>query len=270
MSESSPKNVGEQAAYGYRQLHAMGPSGGSELRYMVYAGVGVALGIVMGTLLAGYSQHSVESPSNHAKVQTSTAVPLKSSSPALKAMDGQAAPSQTAPTQVAQAIAKQPEPVKQAALNASPALQPVVTNSIAKRVSIVHRHRPGHMSLARRRHRQRERVHSRRWRHGHTTAVQVAKAATTVEPPQSVAPTDPFVFMIEGNLTEANYDRSKGLIETYEGESFTVSRGANADGSAELNDFPLSVHYLCNDLGSCSLVLPNGAVLQARQMKSIN
>jgi len=280
MADPSLRTVGDQAAYGYRQLPGVGADGGTEMRSVIFAGVGVALGIVMGTLFASYNHQTATQPAKRVAVQTGTAVPLKSNSQAGKAVQVQASPSpsklspstlsEPAQKQVAEAVTKQVAPVKQGVVKTLPAAKLVATKPVAGRVSAALGQRSGHGALGRRRHRGRERLHSRRWRRSHRRAAPVGKTAAAVRPEQQAKPRETFVFWVEGDVTEANYDPSTGVIETYEGETFKVIEGADAGGFAELNDFPLAVHYRCNQVGSCRLRLPNGSVFPARQLNSFN
>ena len=249
MTENFPRNTGEQGAYGYKQLPSIGPGGGGEFRNIVYAGVGVALGVVVGTLMAGYFQHAATPPPKHETTQARTAVPTRSNAPETKPAPAEAEPNHqaetakaepvAAQTATAQTVGRQQEVVNPALVHPVYAAEISVGKPVAGKASPAQRHLAGQVAHGRRRHRVRERLRSRRWRHSHRRAAPVGKAATAVKPEQQAMPRDAFVFWTEGEVTEANYDPLSGVIETYEGETFKVIGGANSSGSAELNDFPL-------------------------------
>ena len=55
MAEAFQRTHSDRTTYGYRQLPGAGGSGGPELKTLVIAGMGAALGIIVGTILAGSS-----------------------------------------------------------------------------------------------------------------------------------------------------------------------------------------------------------------------
>ena len=71
MAETFRRVVGDQATLGYRQLPSIG-SEGPDLRTLVYAGLGVALGILVGTVMADGSWRTSSPLAQHPIVQASS------------------------------------------------------------------------------------------------------------------------------------------------------------------------------------------------------
>jgi hypothetical protein len=121
--ETYKRAVGESVSQGYRQLPSVGNTRGPELKTIVYAGVGVVMGILVGTFVADGSLripgafsiqpvvHAVASNAAQgthpaakaatAKAQT-TPVPAQAAAAQVQQADGQSktAPGKTAPAQV--------------------------------------------------------------------------------------------------------------------------------------------------------------------------
>lgn len=91
MADAFHRNTGEQAAYGYRQLPGAGPAGGPELKTMVFGTIGVALGIVVGTLLADGSLRSMSPFASHQPVRAGASASAVAGRPSTQ--PGQAGPS---------------------------------------------------------------------------------------------------------------------------------------------------------------------------------
>src|ERR1700679_2165231 len=70
MAESFRRVVGDQATLGYRQLPSIG-SEGPDLKTLVYAGLGVAMGILVGTVMADGSWRQMNLLAQHPSVQAS-------------------------------------------------------------------------------------------------------------------------------------------------------------------------------------------------------
>jgi hypothetical protein len=68
MAETFRRVVGDQATLGYRQLPSIG-SEGPDLKTLVYAGLGVALGILVGTVMADGSWRTLSPLTQHPIVQ---------------------------------------------------------------------------------------------------------------------------------------------------------------------------------------------------------
>jgi hypothetical protein len=63
----------------------------------------------------------------------------------------------------------------------------------------------------------------------------------------------PFVLCIEGDVRVANYDAGSGTIETYERQTYVLNPKAGASGTIPWQDFPINVHYRCDQPGNCTL-----------------
>lgn len=63
-----------------------------------------------------------------------------------------------------------------------------------------------------------------------------------------------YQFSSEGDVTVADFDASKGRIETYEGRTFVIGATAVASATTSLQDSGASVHYRCDQSGSCTLM----------------
>ena len=68
-----------------------------------------------------------------------------------------------------------------------------------------------------------------------------------------VGSTRPASFMIEGDVTVADYDALSGMIETHEGKTFTVAKATDESGALPWTDSLASVHYRCDQSGTCTL-----------------
>ena len=85
MADAFHRNPGDQATYGYRQLPGSGPARGPELKTMVYGTIGVALGIVVGTLIADGSWRSMNPLASHQLVRAGTSAPAVAGRPGTQA-----------------------------------------------------------------------------------------------------------------------------------------------------------------------------------------
>ena len=86
--------------------------------------------------------------------------------------------------------------------------------------------------------------------------------------PKSVAPA-PALFYVEGDDSIALYDASTGTIETNANRVFLIDK-ASAEANA-LNqkavDFPLDMHYRCDQNGNCLLRSRGAGLLHVRQRR---
>lgn len=73
-----------------------------------------------------------------------------------------------------------------------------------------------------------------------------------------------FVVTIEGDETVLDYDASDRVLSTYEGQAFVVDKAADEGSAMQLQDFPSSVHYRCNQASGCTLSHAGGVVAHAR------
>jgi len=295
MTEAINRNLGAPGPYGYKQLPGVGPAGGADMKGVVCAGIGVALGIVVGTLIASgagraanpgapvasvaispnisaSARPAVSTPANppavtpvHPAVTASANPPAVASAnpPVTASVNPAAATGQTTPLQHAAASSRSPHLFVAQKFTAAKA-------SAIRNVSIAHKRRSIHMLAARRRHRGR-RTHSRHRLHTSLRASTIAKLTPKVPEPE-LEPDhahEAFAFTVEGDATEANYNPSAGLIETYEGVTFALDRTASGAGVIALQDYPANIHYRCNQFGNCTLVRAGAVVLSAMRIKEV-
>jgi hypothetical protein len=87
-------------------------------------------------------------------------------------------------------------------------------------------------------------------------------------PPPAVQPVDeaprPAVFMIEGDVTVADYDATAGKIETQEGKTFSISTAAANTVALTWQDSTVNVHYRCDQGGNCTLIHGGVVLTNAR------
>ena len=84
---------------------------------------------------------------------------------------------------------------------------------------------------------------------------------------KSVAPAP--AFYIEGDDSIALYEASTGTIETNANRVFLIDR-ASAEANAlnqKAADFPLDMHYRCDQNGNCLLRTRGGGLLHVRQRR---
>jgi hypothetical protein len=281
---------------------------------MVYATIGVALGIVVGTTLADGSWRSFSPFASHQLVRASSTVPgstarpasntgqaaaLKrqaatQSSPQLSAAQKPAASAPAAAVNLPAAAQTKASPQLSAALapasiKASMPGTPVasaVTRSVAQapaalkvsgvgKPASIHRRWPvrklvgGRSFLSGRR-----KGHGRHRLHAHLKAAVLTKAAiaSKIAPPKTVAPklVDaelPFSFMVEGNVTVANFDSLSGTIDTYEGEAFALDRTASQNSTISWLDYPPDIHYRCDQSWKCTLIHDGVVIVNARRTR---
>jgi 5-enolpyruvylshikimate-3-phosphate synthase len=125
--------------------------------------------------------------------------------------------------------------------------------------------------LAARRRRRGRRTHSRHRLHIPLKASLIAKLTHKIREPE-LEPEhaqETFAFTIEGDATEASYNASAGLIETYEGVTFTLDKTASGAGVIALLDYPANIHYRCNQVGNCTLVRAGAVVLSAMRINQV-
>jgi hypothetical protein len=68
-----------------------------------------------------------------------------------------------------------------------------------------------------------------------------------------LAANPPPKFYIEGEDAIVDYDAGAGIISTRGGKTFTIDKGGAEAASLKGHDFPLHVHYRCDQFGSCTL-----------------
>jgi len=275
MAETFRRGVGDQITLGYRQLPSVG-SEGPDLKTMVYAGLGIALGILVGTVMADGSWRTMNPLAQHRIVQASSSGSGSADRPAVKAAQtpplqaqstthGSPQSSPVLPSHAVQTAADRKAPAVHAASvsrNASGAREASVTREAigarsalgTRRVSAVHRRRPVHGMASWKRHSGRHRALRRhRLRPLRKSAIAAALFPTV----QALKPDDgstASAFTVEGELTVSAYNALTGTIETYEGEAFALPKAASAGGGIQGEGLSNNIHYRCDQFGSCTLM----------------
>jgi hypothetical protein len=95
---------------------------------------------------------------------------------------------------------------------------------------------------------------------------QIADQPQTSETAKTVVlvAAQPASFMIEGDVTVADYDALAGMIETREGKTFTVAKAMDESSGIPWADSLSSVHYRCDQSGNCTLFHGGWSVSNAR------
>jgi hypothetical protein len=75
-------------------------------------------------------------------------------------------------------------------------------------------------------------------------------------------PVAAFTFIVEGDLTVADFDVSTGTVETQEGKNFVLGSASSESSAAFWQDYTGNIHYRCDQSGNCTLfrhgiVVPN-------------
>lgn len=269
------KNPGEQATLGYRPLPSGTPSRGPEMATMVCIIMGAAMGIVTGTVIADGSWRALIPSGLQHSVQASTTVPAPAQAAVAKV--AKAVPVLTADTKAVTAVAPTDnktitqtsvaasKPVTETVAKSVPAVPPTETTAspihkvlASQKTSSSHKRRHGRL--------RRHRAHVR---HRHPTIpkpVESSVAALQVEEPKPPVMEQDFSFMIEGSATITNYDATMGMIETFEGEAFTLDKPAIA-GTVSWLDYPAGLQYRCDQSWNCTLFGSGGMSISARRMR---
>ncbi len=90
--------------------------------------------------------------------------------------------------------------------------------------------------------------------------------ATPVLPVIAETATQNYRFFSEGDATVADFDASEGRIETYEGRTFVLGATTAATAPDSLQDSGSSVHYRCDQSGSCTLSQAGQIMQNVRMM----
>lgn len=72
------------------------------------------------------------------------------------------------------------------------------------------------------------------------------------------------VFYTEGDLTVVAYDAATGTIQSADGRSFAVGQTVSLSNTMSWSDYRSDVHYRCASDGSCTLVRPGVVSTDAR------
>ena len=255
---SAHKNSGEQSTLGYRPLPNAAPSRGPDLHTMVFLVVGIALGIVAGTLIADGSFERAYTAVFHPAVQASTAV-----AGAARIPEARPAPNPTPDVKSPVQSAKADTSGVVSVASKAPSVQKV---SVGGKAADIHEHKATmrlvsrHGRLARRHWHRRHRLHS-------TLKSAVKGTAPDVDARKTEIADRNFLFTVEGNATVVNYDSSAGKIETYEGETFELARTAADPGTEGWLGYPSDVQYRCDQSWNCTLFRTGGVALSARRTR---
>lgn len=260
-TETYHRTPGEQTTQGYRPLTGAGRGGGAELKTSVYACIGIALGIVAGTMLAsGPWGKTNPSPSSQvAQVTAHGSGPAKpTTAQNAQPKDGEGAIGGPQP-----AAASLPQLAAAALPQLSSAQKPAdAATTVALTRTLVHKHRAVRRRAVGRRH-----GHLRHRLHLPLKAAAGTEMTTAGELAKTAGAQENFVFTVEGSMTVVNYDSPAATIETYEGESFTLDKSANDTSAVSWLEYPADVHYRCDQSGNCTLLHAGGVENNARRTR---
>jgi hypothetical protein len=253
MAEAFQRTHSDKTTYGYRQLPGSGSAGGPELKTLVIAGVGAALGIIMGTILAGNSIRGTNAgPSLHS-VQAGSIASGTVAPPAAK-------PVQAPP--VEQPVAQPGNSLASVAQSSIP-----VKASAAQPVTVSLEHRAVHSLTPRKRHLARHWHHARHRLHTSLLATIPAAAPSVFDVPTPDLSAKPFVFNVEGDVSLANFDALSKTIDTYEGESFALNQAPSGSSDIAWQESVPNIHYRCDQSGNCDLVRAGQAFLNSKRTR---
>ena len=323
MAETYKRAVGEQvSSQGYRQLPSVGNARGPELTTIVYAGVGIVMGILVGTLAADGSIRipgtlgpqvqaaaRITPSADHLAAKTAPTLKVVVQTPVAQAkampqVVPQQAAAKTAPisapvqVQPAQIQAKTSPASVQVAVHAAPAVPVALLTQVARAsisakpsptraIPVAHRAAGRHHGSASRRavysHRHltgrrlaawRRRLARRAALARHRMQIQMPRHAEIADamPPtgrkfEPVQPVTLSGFTVEGEVTVSSYDSSAGVIDTYEGETFTLGKTLVASNAIRGDGIPSNLHYRCDQSRNCSLILDGQYVSNVRRTR---
>lgn len=244
MAEAFQRIHTDRTTYGYRQLPGSGSAGGPELKTLVIAGVGAALGILVGTVLAGNSMRGTNPVPLLHTVQAGAIASATVAPPTPKAVQ---APTVEQPT--AQPVAQPEDSVASVAQSSAPA-----QHSAAQPVTISLEHRAVHSFTTKKRHFARHWHHPRfRFDDSEFASISV-EAPPALELPKPEESAKPFVFTVEGDVSLANFDGLTKTVDTYEGESFSLNQTPSASTDVAWQESVPNIHYRCDQSGNCDLI----------------
>ncbi len=248
MAEAYQRNQNDRSTYGYRQLPGSGVASGPELKTLVFASVGVALGILVGTFVASSSLRGVSPVPSHNFVPTASAASTSVSPPVAAAASAASLDSHAVQQQI-------PQPS-------------VAQNSTIAKISTPHM-----VAVVAHKHHARKWRLAKRWSNaGHDPHTPLMESVTNSMPSNIPAPetehaADFIAFTVEGDVTLSNYDASTKTIDTYEGESFAVAQTASDGGAISWDEYPSNVHYTCDQSGNCNLIKAGLAVPNSKRTR---
>jgi hypothetical protein len=236
------------------------------MKTLTYGVIGVAMGIVVGTLAADGTLRAIIQPPALHSVQASTQTPKPPAPPAAKPAQAQTTPpavnlaqTQATPPMALAAIQETPKPLAGS--------KPTAANTQVLKVSTTGKPRPAHKLVSRRRHLGRRRVHSRHRTHFHLKSKAVAKLPAKIEAPKPVVDAAVFNFTVEGDVTVASYDVSLRQIDTYEGQTFALNQIASLSDMTSFDAYPASLHYRCDQSWNCTLFRDGSTIFSAKRTK---
>jgi hypothetical protein len=208
---------------------------------LICATIGVALGIVAGTALAAspWFANTQASAPNLGQVTASAAESKREPAPS-----GSQAPKIEVPAQ------SQGTEMLSSAVKAVAVTAPAVTSPAVRTIS-------GRKRLAARR------------RSSYMFRPYLLRRASTVShatpPVERIAYAVPrYSFVIEGDVTVADYDASLGTIETHEGKTFIIGSTLAEGNAVPWQDYRANLHYRCDQSGTCTLMRAGVVVPNAR------
>jgi len=71
-------------------------------------------------------------------------------------------------------------------------------------------------------------------------------------------------FYIEGDDAIVGYDASQGIVETNTGKAFLIDKIAGVASAIKGRDFPIAIHYRCDQMGACTFAGAGLGVQRAR------
>jgi hypothetical protein len=77
----------------------------------------------------------------------------------------------------------------------------------------------------------------------------------------------PFSFFVEGDDTIAGFDSSTGTIETGSGRAFLIDKTGPAAAAIKSLDYPVPIHYKCDQFNGCSIARHGAAVMMVKRRK---
>lgn len=303
--ETYKRAVGETVNQGYRQLSSVGNTHGPELKSIVFAGVGIAMGILTGTFAADGSlrisekfsfqpvvhavaskdvelTHPVAKTANAAAHNTPAPPPAVTAPIQQAAGQREAAPGTTAPAHVQlAALPSTPVPVPTAVTRASLSSNPSPVGSVssvhnatglnrepaAQHAVYLQKHRTGRRLAAWRRHLSRKAALTRH-RVELPSRAEIAELSPSSREVLTLAePVTNSAFTVEGEVSIASYNSSEGVIDTYEGETFALDKTLTASNALSADDVPSSLHYRCDQFQNCSVILDGQSMSNVRRTR---
>ncbi|MGD0729634.1 MAG: hypothetical protein ABR956_00115 [Terracidiphilus sp.] len=84
---------------------------------------------------------------------------------------------------------------------------------------------------------------------------------------KSKAPAPPVTYSIEGDDDIMEFDVARGIISTMTGKIYLIDKKSTEGLSPAWQDFPVRIHYVCNQVSGCTLMHAGAGVLHVRMSK---